>query len=177
MHRVSGDVGRGITMGRDKRIEWSSLAELGNFKGELSFEIQVEVVSALTLLTNPPFFKRGKTEPIHWRGGDKKENVKIELVKAGVVVSTIGTVANTGSTEGKIPGNLALGDYQLRLTNAHETVSSQPFPIKRRFPTLVKVIPLVVVAAIVVVVAGGKKGGGSTPPKDPPLARPPYILD
>ena len=79
LHRVTGDVGKGIIEGTGKRIEWESKTELGNFKGQLSFEVQAEVIPAFTLQTKTTSFKRGKTQSIQWRGGDPNQNVKIEL--------------------------------------------------------------------------------------------------
>ncbi len=177
LNRVSGDVGKGINEGTGKRIEWESKAELRNFKGQLSFEIQIEVIAAFALQTRTTSFRRGKTQSLQWRGGDSNQNVKLELLKAGVIEFTMGTVANKGNFEWTIPSSQKTGnDYQLRLTNGLETIKSEPLSIKHKIPTLVKVLPIVAVVAGAVALGGGsKKTTGRTPASD--LPPPPNILN
>ena len=176
---VSGDVGKGVKEGVGKRIEWESKAELRNFKGDLSFEIQAEIVAAFTLLTRTASFRRGKTQPVQWRGGDPKQDVKIELLKAGVVEGIVGTVANRGNLDWNISSKQKTGsDYQLRLTNGSETIQSETLSIKHKVSTLIKVLPVMAVVAAAVALGGGasKSAGGTTPPAQN-LATPPNILN
>ena len=77
---TSGEIGKGVTEGRGKRIEWEAKAELGDYKGELSFEVRAEVIAAFALLNKVISAKRGKTVPVSWRGGNKNREVKIELL-------------------------------------------------------------------------------------------------
>ncbi len=56
--RVSGDVGKGVTQGTGKRVTWDAKAELVSFKGEITFEIQAEVVAALSFSPAPKSAKR-----------------------------------------------------------------------------------------------------------------------
>lgn len=177
LRQVSGDVGKGVKPGSGKKITWQAQAELIKFKGEISFEVQGEVIAALAF--SPPLnsVKRGTSQLIRWRGGDSKQDVRVELLKDGAVSATLGTVQNAGSYSWAIPSNQKPGTYGLRLTNGRETVT-QDVTIKHKVPTLVKVIPVVAVGAAVAVVAGGAKPKDSNNnPSTSDLPLPPDILD
>ena len=67
---------------------------------------------------------RGTTRTITWSSaGSPGANVKIELLKAGAVVSTISsTTANDGSYSWAIPSSQTLGtDYRVRITSTSNT--------------------------------------------------------
>ena len=174
LQRVNGDVGRGLTPGKEKKIEVDAKNEIGNYKGELSFEVRAEVIAAFALTNNISSAKRGKTVSLAWRGGAKSQDVKIELLKAGVAEGAVGTVANNGTYQWSLPSKQKTGtDYQLRLVNGKETVMTGRFAIKHKVPTLLKALPLVVVAAVVGLVGGSKPGTG--PAKDSNLPIPPDL--
>ncbi len=161
--RVNGDVGNKILPGTTKQIEWDAKTELKNFKGELTFEIWVDVVSTFAFKNTVKDGKKGKTLLVDWKGGAKNRDVKIELLKAGVVQNTLASVSNTGVYVWDIPKKQKSGkDYQLRLVNGKDEVKSETFSIKPKIPLLVKILPLVAAGVVVGVVAGG--GGESGNP-------------
>ena len=82
LQQLSGDVGRNIGVGTGKKIIWYAKNELGNFKGEISFEIRAEVLAGLIQTNQFASAKRGKSIPITWSGGSASQDVKIELIKA-----------------------------------------------------------------------------------------------
>jgi len=124
----------GIKQGKGKRIEWESKAELAKYKGPLTFEIEVKVIAPFALKTSLTAARRGKSLPLKWRGGDQDQTVRIELLKAGVVEGTLGTIENKGFYEWNVAAKQRPGkDYSLRLVNGKETVNSQRFAIKCRF--------------------------------------------
>ena len=159
LQRVNGDVGRGLTPGKGKTIEVDARNEIGNYKGELSFEVRAEVIAAFALTNNISSAKRGKSIALAWRGGMKNQDVKIELLRAGVSQGAVGTAGNNGMYQWLVPSNHKTGtDYQLRLVNGKETVTTGRFAIKHKVPTLLKVLPLVAVATVVGLVGGSKPG-------------------
>ena len=144
LQQVRGDVGKGQADGKSKRIEWDAKNELGNFKGELSFEVRAEVIAAFMLRNEIKSAKRGKSVQLDWRGGAKNQDVKIELLKAGVSQGVVGTVTNNGTYQWNVAANEKTGSgYQLRFINGKEAVTTQSFSIKHKIPTLLKILPLV----------------------------------
>jgi hypothetical protein len=149
VNRVTGDVGDGVTAGKNKQLVWNSKAELGNFKGKLIFEVRAELILPLAFIASTHSARRGKVLSIKWKGGDTRKGVKLELLDGGVVTSSLGTTPNRAAFDWTIPANQKIGnDYQVRITNANEIVTTQPFSIKHRIPLLVKLIPLVIVAVV-----------------------------
>lgn len=170
LSKVFGDIGQGVQEGKSKRIEWESKAEVGNYKGALTFEIEAIVIAPLTLKTEVTSTKRGKTLPLRWRGGDHNQNVKIELLKGGDVVGVVGTLSNKGFYEWNVPSKQPAGkDYTLRLVNGRETASSQPFAIKPKIPMWVKIaIPVAALGAILVLPKSSSENATSTRLTGPP---------
>jgi hypothetical protein len=158
LQQVSGDIGRGIGAGENKRIIWYARNELGDFKGDISFEVRAEVIATFVQTNQFNSVKRGKSIPITWRGGNNSQDVKVELLKGGVIESVIATTSNNGSYSWSIPSKEKVGsDYQIRLTNGKETVVSSSFSIKHKVPTLVKILPVAVIGVVVVLVTGKSK--------------------
>jgi len=167
LQRVRGDVGNKLLPGTTKRIEWDAKAELRNFKGELTFEIRADVVGILILKEPVTNIKRGKSLSLAWRGGAKNQDVKVELLKAGTVQSTLATVGNNGSYQWMVPKKQKTGkDYQLRLASGKEVVTSETFSIKSKIPLVVKLLPLVAVGAVIGL-SGGSGSGSSSSAKLP----------
>jgi hypothetical protein len=171
--RIIGDFGTEVPPGTGKRIEWDAKNEIGNYRGELSFEIRAEVVGAFILTDGISSAKRGKSTPIKWRGGSLSQNVKIELLKGGTSVGPVETVSNSGSYLWAVPPKQKTGSgYQLRLINGKNEITSEPFAIKYKVPLLVKVIPVAVLGAVIAL-SGGSKSSAPAPAKN--LALPPDL--
>ncbi len=174
LQRVNGDVGRGLTPGKGKTIEVDARNEIGNYKGELSFEVRAEVIAAFTLTSAVGALKRGKSMSLAWRGGTKNQDVKIELIRGGVSQGAVGSATNNGSYQWTVPPNQKTGsDYQLHLVNGKEEFKTESFSIKHKVPTLLKVIPFIVVAAVVGLAGGSKSASGTA--KDNSLPMPPDL--
>ncbi len=170
LRKVTGDIGPNVLSGNGKRIEWESKAEVGNYKGQLTFEIEAIVIAPLALRTQLLSAKRGKTFPLRWRGGDQSQNVRIELLKGGNVVEVLGSPSNQGSFEWDVSAKQKPGkDYSLRLVNGRETASSQPFAIKPKIPMWVKIaIPVAALGAILVLPKSSSENATSTRLTGPP---------
>src|SRR5688572_23241910 len=105
---VSGDVGRDreIPGGPNKRIEWSAKSELKDFSGDITFEVRAEIVVATFFVQHPGLgakVKRGKTAEIAWTGGTPGENVRLDLLKGGAVISQIASTQNSQRYSWSIP--------------------------------------------------------------------------
>ena len=161
--KVTGDVGKGVQSGTGKRIEWEARSEMGNYRGELNFEIEAIVVAPLTWKTDLASTKRGKTVQLRWRGGDNQQ-VKIELLKDGVVQGVVGSPSNTGTYDWKVSSKQKPGkDYSLRLVNGRETVTSKTFSIQPKIPMWAKVAVPVVVAGILLIPKSSSSGEARLP--------------
>ena len=169
---ISGDIGNGLSPGTGKKIEWEAKAELGNYQGELSFEIRAEVKALFAFKNSVTNTKRGKPLTVAWRGGLKSEEVKVTLLKEGVEQSSLATVNNNGDYQWTVPAKQKTGDgYQVRLMNGKETITSDRFAIRHKVPTIVKIMPVVVIGAVVAVVSGSEGSGTKTSK----LAEPPDL--
>ena len=140
---VSGEVGKALTEGRKKKIEWDAKTELGNYSGDLSFELHVVVTAALAVQSRVTSIKRGKDLELAWRGGSANQEIKIELLQSGATIGTLGIIPNTGSWQWPVPSNQSVGnDFQLRLVSGRESVVTEPFSIRHKIPTALKAAPL-----------------------------------
>lgn len=169
---VTGDVGPGVKAGTGKRIVWDAQAEMGSYRGSVSFEVEAVLVAPLTFKSTVPTSKPGANVSLLWRGGDQRQNVKIELLKGGEVVSEVGSVSNKGMYDWQVPKLKGGKDYALRLVNGNESVTSEPFAIKSKVPVWVWVGVPVVVAGVLLI----PKSSSDNPTTDR-LPGPPSILN
>lgn len=162
--RVSGDVSDDFSIrpGTGKQVVWDAAQELGSFSGEMAFEVRTEVYQMLTL-TKPAAGKsvrRGSKTSIHWTGGEPSEKIKIDLLKGGTTLSTLGTVNNSGTFNWSIPKTMEKGtDYTLRFSGTSGATTSDPFSIHAKYPMALKIaVPAaVVVGAIVLITKSGSE--------------------
>ena len=172
---VSGDIGPGVAPGQGKSIIWRASQEIVAFDGDLVFEIRGSPSIAIgpekfrfTMPTVGSSFKVGKSMPVSWDGGDKNQNVGIELYKSNSMVQGIATQRpNSGSFNWTVPKEMAKGtDYKVRLFNMNDpkgAVFSTSFKIKGKMPVYVYFIPVAVAGGVVAALLAG---GGSDPELD-----------
>ncbi|MBL7876652.1 MAG: hypothetical protein JNL53_13380 [Cyclobacteriaceae bacterium] len=169
---ISGDIGNSLTPGIGKRIVWEAKKELGNYQGDLSFEIRAEIRAIFEFKNSVSSAKRGKSLSVAWRGGIKNEDVKVVLLKEGIEQSLLSTSANSGGFNWSVPaGHKTGGGYQIRLENGKEIITSNIFSIKHKVPTAVKILPVVVIG--VAVLFSSKPKGEEN--KNTDLATPPDL--
>jgi len=167
---VSGDVGQNseLLAGTNKRIEWNAKSELKRFDGDITFEVRADVIASAARILGPSLgakYKRGRNLDIEWKGIGSSQIVKLELLKGGYPLSSIGETSNRSSYTWSIPKNAKKGkDYQIKLTSNNTVVTSDIFAIKSRTPLIVKVLPVLVVGGVVAALAGGGGGGGDNGP-------------
>ncbi|MCI0751544.1 MAG: hypothetical protein L0Y35_06885 [Flammeovirgaceae bacterium] len=169
---VSGDVGAGkeLQPGTGLRIEWDIRDELREFTGDITFELQATVVSALFIErpSSKNGIRRGKKTRITWRGGKPNQTLAVELIKGGAIVNQLSSTQNNGTMEWAVPKEIELGkDYQIHLNSPSGSVSSESFSIKRKIPLALKALPILIIG----VLSLPKKDDGAEPdlpvPPDP----------
>ncbi len=164
--QVTGDIGEGISAGTGKSIVWNAESELGSFRGNITFRVSGTMIPlklAFLVPAEGSEFKRGKSAGISWEGGKPSDNIQMELVQNGQVVEKIGEVKNTGAFNWGIDKKLAKGEYQLRLTDGPERVTSHQFMVKAKVGTATKVASGVALGVIVWLLLP------DPPPPDPKL--------
>jgi hypothetical protein len=171
---VSGDVGRNqeVPAGQHKRIEWSAKDELKDFSGDITFEVRAELIAAVFQIRNPVpggKFKRGKTAEISWSGGSAGENVRLDLMKGGVVALQIAATQNQQRYSWAIPKSLAKAkDYQIRLSGESGSATSANFAIKSKTPFIVKALPFLAAGVAAYFIFGGDKTPEKVTLPEPP---------
>jgi len=170
---VSGDVGRDreIPGGANKRVEWSAKSELKDFVGDVTFEVRAEMVAAAFVIQQPVMgskFKKGKVADIVWQGGVPGENVRLDLLKGGSVVSQIASLQNSARYSWAVPKSVAKGsDYQVRLSGESGTTTSGTFTVKPKSKFAIIALPIIAVGVVAAILLNGGGGGGDLPPPPP----------
>lgn len=160
--QVSGDI-NDVTPGTNKKIVWNARGEMVEYNGDVTFELRADPIVASLAVKTPTGVKKGKTTTITYEGVAPGENVKLELVKSGVVVNQIGTTTDQFKYAWTVPADVdKASDYQVRLTAGSRTTTSGSFAIKPKSKAWMYIVPAVVVTGVVVfLVAKPKKGGGT----------------
>lgn len=177
--KVTGDVGNEIKPGKDKKITWDVVAELGSFKGDLELEVRGKIFVPFMRLTNfdsEKKYKKGKSYPLTWTSGNMGGQIDIELYDGQTRVHSDRNVANSGKFEWVIPGSVKPGsNYRLKFTdtkNREEVIYTKEFKIAPKMPTAAKVLigAAIVGGGVAAAMAGGGGGGGGgqTPASDLP---------
>lgn len=163
---VSGDVNE-VTAGNGKRIEWNARGEMVEYSGDIVFELRADPVAAPLTVDTPSGVKKGKVTTITFNGAPSGQNVRLDLIKSGVVVNQIGNTTDPGRYVWTVPADVAKGsDYQVRITTGSQTATSGSFGIKSKTSKWVYIVPGVVVAGVVVFLVTQKKDKG---PEDLPM--------
>lgn len=158
---LTGDFGLEVAPGMDRKIEWDAFAELGNQTVEnISTSISVEIRARVFIpfinldqINQYKVFKRRRKYNLTWSGGHVNNVMNFDLYKDGEKVTTFPNIANVGHHTFEFetfvkPGN----GYRLKISdtkNKDEVVYSNPFRLKRRFPLLLKALPVIFVAGAV----------------------------
>lgn len=163
---VEGDAGENIKPGASKKIEWLARKELSHFKGEITFEVQATLVFSPISIKNPvsaSVYKRGKSYKLDWEGGIANENLNLELYQGDTKLTDITRTPNNHNFEWKIPSGIKSGNnYKIRISSTDKPENfrlSDTFAIKRKIPTVVKLVPLgILVGAAVFIMTSGDDG-------------------
>lgn len=169
--QVTGDL-TDVPPGIGKRIIWNARAEMVEYTGDVTFELQADLVGAALSVKKPGTVKKGKSVTINYSGVNPGESVKLDLTKGGVVVNQIGVTTDPAKYTWAVPFDVEKGsDYQIRLTTGARSATSSPFSVKSKTKAIVYIIPAAVVVGVGVFLAtkssGGKKSKDLPTPPDP----------
>jgi hypothetical protein len=179
--KVSGDVGADVTAGSDKRIIWDIVKELGDYAGNLTFEVRARIYTPFVKLINfgeGRVFKRGKNYPIIWSTGNISGHVNIELYRGDERIAGENNLPNVGKLDWHVPStSKRANNYRLRFTNVKDRgdiTYSPPFTIKPKVHTALKAMGIVVMGGAGILF-GGNSGSGGTATDRNGLVKPPSI--
>lgn len=168
LKEVTGDVGSNQSDGSGKKITWNARKELGQFKGDISFEITATVTFTPLKFIQPTAasgVKIGKPFKVEWKGGTVDRNLKLELLKNNSQVIDMGNIDNTGNYTWNVPKTMEKGEnFQFKLldpTKPNDAVMSASFNLKKT-PMLIYIGAGV---AVVGVLAAVLLGGGDPGPE------------
>ncbi len=148
LYFAKGDIGKNITVGKEKNIVWSNEEELSTYELEdLSFSLESEIFNSALFFTHPKenaIFKRGKIQKIQWMGGEANEDLVLELYRYDVRKNVVANTSNKGNVLWSIPTRITPGaDYQLKMhpvSQPNQSVLSKKFRIRRKIPTGLKIL-------------------------------------
>jgi hypothetical protein len=169
---VTGDL-NDVTPGTGRRIEWNARNEMVEYTGDVTFELRADPMTIPLSVKTPTGVKKGKSTTINYEGVISGENVKLELIKSGVVVNQVGTTTDPARYTWTVPVDVdKASDYQIRLTAGTRTTTSGSFSIKQKLKPWMYIVPVVVVTGVVVfLLVKPKKSGNDndlpTPPEPP----------
>lgn len=159
LKEVSGDMGDDIAPGTNKTILWDAKSVLGNFRGDLDFEIRGFIMPPFLEFTNPSVggsLKRGKTNQVSWKLNQTGSQLKFELHQNGSLHTDLGNIQNTGTWSWFVPKKTKPGkNFQIIAISGPKQVSSTSFRISPKIPLVVKILPLAVIGGLVAVIVSG----------------------
>lgn len=164
LRNATGDVGKNIHPGKNKRIEWTPAVELGSaFKGEITFRVKGEPMPMALIVKSPSSggsVKKGKQTQIQWEGGSS-DKVRLELYRGNERVTTFAETKNTGQYTWAVPKDLEKGSYTLKVNAGNESASSAVFAVKSKPPTLIILGGVAVVGGLIAILASGGSDNNS----------------
>lgn len=165
LQKVSGDVGLEVRPGGNKLIVWDAPGEFGNsFSGKVGLEIRGRVYIPFIRVENfkkgDVSIKRGKPYQVTWTGGTRQNILNFELMRDDKRVYVFPNIANVGHNTFVFPISIKpYKKYHFKITdskNKDEVVFTQTFSIKRKFPLLLKVVPVAVMVSAAAMLLSGK---------------------
>ncbi len=155
--KVSGDIGLEVKPGKNKMIRWNVREELGEtYRGELQLEVKGRVYAPFIQFNDfksGRVFKRGKSSTLTWSGGSRQNILNFAIYKNDKYVGVVSNVANSGTYNMVIPKDIKPGsDYYFVVSdtkNKDQMMKTETFTVKRRFPLMVKVVPVVALGAAI----------------------------
>jgi hypothetical protein len=148
LSKVKGDIGPEVKPGLN-RVEWDIKQEFGDFKGSIAVELRAAVFIPFVRLktfSTSRNYKRGKTYPLEWRPGNTNP-VHIELFNGTQRLQGELNHPNNGTYTVNFEKRLKPGkNYRLKITDSkhpEDFLYSENFKVRRKFPLLIKILPLV----------------------------------
>ena len=176
---VSGDIGSGVVVGRDKIIYWDARKEFGNFKGDVNLRVIGGKYVPLVEFQNFESqlkVKRGKSYNLQWLNNTDSEKIYFELLRDGQPYLNRVLIPNTGNYNWFIANKMKVGRYRIRLSDVENPLKGEisgEFEVKRKIPLGVKFIPIVIAGgATYMLVSNGDSEPNEETIGDPPTTPP-----
>lgn len=151
---VSGPIAQGevSSTGEEMQVIWDAQRELKEFEGNVQLELRGEVSYIPVHAENQSISaKQAKSTIITWDGGNPQDQIRIDLIKFGDVVESLGQASNSGRYTWQVTKDIPKGsDYAIRLVNLNnpgEEFETKTFKVKSKVGLVVKLAP---VAALLV---------------------------
>ncbi|MCB0489783.1 MAG: hypothetical protein R2820_01145 [Cyclobacteriaceae bacterium] len=146
----------GINIGPGSHeLTWNP-GELGtSFAGSIALEVRARIYVPFVQFEGFEEYKkikRLKPYTLTWSGGTERNILNFDLMKGDKKVLAIPGIANTGHHTLVLPQSIKPGDYNLRISdskNKDEVVFSDDFKVQRKWPLLIKVLPVLVVGGVI----------------------------
>lgn len=154
LQKIAGDIGIEVRPGTNRKIVWEAKQELGaSFDGEIELEVKGKLYVPFIKLSGFEkinSMKRGVPIILKWSGGTPRNVMNFQLFRGDKLAASFPNAPNEGQYKLTIPTNVkAGGNYIFRITDARNTdqiVKTNVFSIKRKYPLLLKVIPVAAIA-------------------------------
>jgi hypothetical protein len=154
--KVKGDVGLEVRPGANRKIIWDSKEFGADFKGNVEIEIRGKVHIPFVQFTNLKdfkAFKRTKPTTLTWTGGTRQNILNFNLYKGDELITTISSVANSGSYDMVIPRSVKPGNGYYFLVgdskNKDQVMKTTEFAVQPRIRLIFKIIPIVAIGGVV----------------------------
>lgn len=171
---TTGDVGKKIKLGEDKKILWDAKTELGNFKGDFSLKIKGSIYTPLVQYKNIDDdlkIKRGNAYDIQWTSSVKADKLLLKIQRHGVPLIEPQVIENTGSYLWELPEKTKPGKgYSIQLSDTENLLreeTSNEFSIRRKVSLTYIIAPVVVVAGVTAILLIGGPEDPNTIPLPP----------
>lgn len=141
---VTGDVGKGITPGTNKKIVWDFNTEIDFFVGTVSFLIVPEYVFPIS--DKHSKIKRGKLYNYKLPDGfNRGYKLFLYSYKKKYIEVDLPFQFYEDRLEINYPKKIRPGKYQLLLQNnsSEESIYTRPFKIKRKIPLFTYAVPVI----------------------------------
>lgn len=158
LERVSGDAGLEVRPGANRKIVWNAKEELGpTFQGEIELEIRGRLYIPFIRFEgfrDVEVRKRGVPFIVKWSGGTRQNILNFQLYQGdGALRHTFPNVPNTSEHKLTIPVSVKPGSgYYFRISdtrNKDQVVVTPTFEIRRRYPLVLKAIPVLLAGGAV----------------------------
>ena len=157
LEKIAGDAGLEVRPGANRKIVWSAREELGpTFQGEIELEIRGRMYVPFIRFQgfqDMEVRKRGVPFLVKWSGGTRQNILNFQLYdKDGKLRHTFPNAPNNSEHRLTIPVSIKPGgDYYFKISdtkNKDQVVITPKFEIRRKYPLLLKVLPVLAIAGV-----------------------------
>jgi len=154
LEKLEGMAGINIRPG-SHQLTWDP-RELGqSFNGSIALEVRARIYVPFVRFEGFEEYKkikRMKPYTLTWSGGTERNILNFDLMRDDKKVLAVPGIANTGHYTLVLPQSVKPGSYQLKISdskNKDEVVFTEEFRVKRKWPLLLKAVPLLIVGGVV----------------------------